>query len=157
MKKYLTLFIYVFYSLTATAAQPAGAWLVVGKSCNGKSATVSQEEQVQLANGMYAFISRVSDSNSQYCVQIQASTRLTQSFNQSDSGIEEAAVLTPFAVRTICKLKQDRSVISDQTTNIQGNEHLATIALKNDGTGVIEEEPSSICPSGKLRLELKKK
>lgn len=156
MKKELLLALPVLFSLTSYAAKPEGVWLVTEKSCEGKPATISQDERVQFGDGMYAFIYRLSDSPTKYCNQAQVSTRVIQSNSQSGGNYGEVAVLTPYALRTVCKSKQNNTIISDQTDNVQGIAQPATIMLKADNTGFAVLDKSFACPNGSLHLDLKK-
>ena len=146
----------VLFSLNAYAAKPEGVWQVTGKSCEGKPVIVSQDERVQFGDGMYAFIYRLSESSTQYCNQAQVSTRVIQSISESGGNYGEVSILTPHALRTVCKNKQNGAVISDQTENVQGVAQPATIMLKEDNKGFAVLDKSFACPNGSLHLDLQK-
>lgn len=134
-------------------AANSNSWSVSGKSCNGRALPVLSAERVQFDSGFLAVIGKLPATDGQTCQQARVSTRLILEATTSSDGYTEVALVTPIAVRTVCK-NIATGQTSDNTAQVSGAEQNMKLVLKNNQTGFLSIDNSSECPKGTLRLEL---
>lgn len=130
-------------------------WLVSSKTCNAQNQPISGKERFQFAEGLWAHIYQVSDSQDEYCNQAQAYQRIVQSFSGHADAYTEVSVLVPQAVRTVCRKKQGGAVVSDKTEPLNGAHQSLTLTISG-GHGAADIQDSASCIGGTLHFELNK-
>lgn len=132
------------------------SWTVTAKTCDGQGRELWGTERFHFKSGLFAYIYKVSESDSEICHQALAYHRLIQSASASNQGQSEISTLIPQQKRTVCKSRATSQTLSDETLSATGSNEVLKIDF-NKGLGQAQFKGATQCPQGILHFELVRK
>jgi hypothetical protein len=138
-----------------TQSLDGSVWLIVGKFCEGQTLPISDGDRIQFDNGLFVQITKAREDQKIICTRARVFSRTLQRFSSQD-GYSETSFLTPQQERITCRSKSNGSTISDETEAFSAPVTTLSVAI-SEGAGTAEQKDSTECPTGVLRLFLKKK
>lgn len=159
MRKLALVGISFLVSAASLAAEIDGSiWLVKTKTCGSQTQVLNGEEKFIFGNGMFAYIYRLSEDQSQICNQAQIFARVIQSSGIRRTVYEEKALLRPQNQRTLCKYKSSGTPISDRTTRFEAPAQEISLTVNEaEAAGSADWTGSPLCPNAGLHFGLKRK
>lgn len=146
-------------SLKETESLGSSIFKVTKKSCGSENLPVSKNERFQFENGVAAYVFELMADLTKSCNQALVFNRIIQQSSsttlQSVQKYSETSNLVPQQKRTVCRTISGGEVLTDETTQYDGNVQLFEIDLEGD-SGAIQWRGSPLCPGDILRFEVNK-
>ncbi len=126
---------------------------IAGKSCNGDTLELKGNETLKTGNGVLMLISKISESEKDYCQQVVLYMRLATASGYINSQQMENSMLTSSIQRTVCRSLETKEVISDTQSELAGKSMTGELAI-SPSLKTMSLQGSEECPNGILKMYL---